>query len=256
MRTAAVLQVVLLVLVGCAGTRVEFPATPVYPPASGKLVADVFRPDRPGPLPAVVLLGPCGGVTDHEYRWAALLRDRGYAAVVVQSLASRGVSNVCRGEVPQVSHVARDALAALRWLSLQPGVDATRVGVMGWSHGGGAALDVSRLSARDNDFEGWPRFKAAVAYYPPCQFADVLTNTPTLILLAEQDDWTPPGSCQGVERDAKSVSTRMYQGAMHGFDQPGPMRVYLGHRMAYDPTATSSAMQESLVFLDRELRGR
>lgn len=135
MRRVAVLQVVLLALVGCAGTRVEFPATRVYPPPSGKLVADVFRPDRPGPMPAVVLLGPCGGVTDHEYGWAARLRDRGYVVVVVQSLASRGVTNVCRGEVPKVTHVARDALAALRWLSVQPGVDATRVAVMGWSHG-------------------------------------------------------------------------------------------------------------------------
>ena len=255
MRTMAVLQAMLLTLVGCAGTRVDFPATRVYPPPSGKLVADVFRPDTPGPMPAVVLLGPCGGVTDHEYGWAARLRDRGYLAIVVQSLASRGVTNVCHGEVPQVPHVAADALAALRWLSMQPGVDATRVAVIGWSHGAGAALDVSRLSARDYDYGNWPRFRAAVAYYPPCEFADVLTKTPTLILLAEQDDWTPPGRCQGVERDAENVATRMYLGALHAFDQPGPLRTYLGHRLAYDPTATSSAMQETLRFLDRELRG-
>ena len=68
----------------------------------------------------------------------------------------------------------------------------------------------SRLSARAYDFEGALRFRVAVAYYPPCEFADVLTKTPTLVLLAEQDDWTPPGRCQVVERDAENVTIRMY----------------------------------------------
>lgn len=122
--------------------------------------------------------------------------------------------------------------------------------------GAGAALDVSRLSARDFAFEGWPQFRVAVAYYPPCQFADTLTKTPTLLLLAEQDDWTPPAACLGIARDTPNVTAKVYPGAAHAFDQPGPARNYLGHRLAYDPAATSAAMQEALAFLDRELRAR
>ena len=244
LRAAAMIVVSGFALSACA-SRIQFPASS----ANLALVGDLYRPDGSGRLPAVVLLAPCGGVTQHMGEWAMWLKRQGYVALIVDSFSPRGSANACQGESPRVPDVSRDALAALSYLKTQTFVDGDRVAVMGWSHGAGAALEVSADRAA---------FRAAVALYPPCQFLDVRTQTPTLMLLADRDDWTPPNRCVAAAETLgqRQVSWKVYPGAYHAFDQPAPMRTYLGHVMAYDGSATDASREQVRMFLAKQLQDK
>jgi len=48
-----------------------------------------------GPAPVVVLMHGCSGVSRTHEAWAATLRGWGYAALVLDSFAARGIRAVC-----------------------------------------------------------------------------------------------------------------------------------------------------------------
>ena len=68
------------------------------------------------------------------------------------------------------------------------------------------------------------KFKAAVAYYPPCSVATDQLTIPTIILIGEPDDWSPAKDCERwMERRAGKgapVKLVIYPGAYHSFDLP------------------------------------
>jgi len=250
-------RAVLLVgafLSGCA-SYARFPSAA---PNSPTLTAAVYRPDATTPRPAVVLLHPCGGIDPFVNDWARWLTNEGYVALVLDSFTPRGVTSVCgTGRGPTMLDADADAFGALRYLRSLPFVDGERVGVIGFSFGGGAALLASRAGYQ------WLRtpekgFRAAVAFYPPCELAGTDTTTPLLMLLAGADDWTPPSLCITIgkilERERTPVRWMVYPNAPHGFDQPGPPRTYLGHYMAYDASATADAQRQVRQFLAEFLR--
>jgi dienelactone hydrolase len=195
----------------------------------------------PGTLaPAVALLHGCGGPYDrpgqlsrrmHEY--AALVNALGAHALVTDSLTPRGERELCtqrNGEraITQTQR-RRDALGALQWLAAQPDVDASRLGLIGWSNGGSTVLaTLQRGQAEVRASAVQPAF--AVAFYPGC--ADPLRRrwqptAPLLMLLGSADDWTPPAPCEALARQADGhlVEVETYPGAFHGFDGTAPVRL-------------------------------
>jgi dienelactone hydrolase len=105
------------------------------------------------------------------------------------------------------------------------------------------------------------RFRAAVAYYPPCQFVTGDLTAPALVLIGERDDWSSPDACRklaahetdiGVTRKpgaGEPIDLVVYPNATHGFDEDEPPHRYLGHFMRYDPTATNDAEAKVHAFL-------
>lgn len=190
--------------------------------------------------PAVVLLHGCGGLYDRKGELASryteyitVLHAAGIHALVLDSLTTRGEKELCTQKTGQrrVTQVQRrqDALAALTWLAAQPAVDASKLGLLGWSNGGSTVLaatngnhSVVRQATHTAVF--------AVAYYPGCA-ADLQrgyqTNTRLLMLLGESDDWTPAAECQRLAESATGVRPEVvtYPGAFHGFDGTAALRV-------------------------------
>ena len=149
------------------------------------LTYDLFRPDITGRLPAVIFLAPCGGVTQHLREWADWLKERGYVGAIVDSYSPFGSANACRGESSHVPGVARDALAALRYLATLPFIAVDSVAVMGWSHGGRTALGINVLNHTDDEnmLPKQSPFRAVVAFYPSCEFLDPDTQDPHSIII-------------------------------------------------------------------------
>ncbi|WP_016743883.1 alpha/beta hydrolase family protein [Rhizorhabdus wittichii] len=89
-------------------------------------------------LPAVILCpGGVGTGMFEIVEWlAGPLRDAGFVAVTMN----------WRSGLPD--HDPDDVSAAIDWLSAQPGVDPSRIGVMGMSRGGNAALRATALDKR------------------------------------------------------------------------------------------------------------
>ena len=81
--TRPALLLAALLLAGCATGRVSFDN--VTPGAPVRVRAEAFRPDGAAPLPAVVLMHGCHGVSRSPHGWARWFRERGYLALVVDS---------------------------------------------------------------------------------------------------------------------------------------------------------------------------
>ncbi|MBI5716847.1 MAG: dienelactone hydrolase family protein [Burkholderiales bacterium] len=217
------------------GAPVSLPATwfAAEPPAGAK------------PAPALLLLHGCGGLFERPRaerqlgprytELAAALNALGIHVLVTDSLTPRGERELCTqrtGErkVTQLQR-RRDALGALAWLARQPGVDAARLGLLGWSNGGSTVLAATNL-VHPEVRRAAVRPSLAVAFYPGCEAElrrGYRPSAPLLMLLGEADDWTPAAPCKVLAaRAAASVPApqwEAYEGAHHGFDGTAPLRL-------------------------------
>jgi dienelactone hydrolase len=274
------LVLVAALVAGCATSRVSFlnatPSTPLAVPA------ETYRPDGPGPFPAVVLLHGCEGVSENSRRWARWLRGRGYLALVVDSWTPRGLKETCSFTVDDPPNTARfdDAIGALRYLHTMTDVDRRRIGVVGWSNGGVFAMAVvngpslERAKARGVVVAD-PGFAAAVVIYPGgCKS---LTNEravrPLLVVIGEADDWTRAPTCvamvDAMRAKGADVSIEVLPGAYHYFDFEGLARTVLpavgndnrpggccGATVAFDAAAFATARRRVAEFFGYHLRAR
>src|SRR5262245_55087776 len=94
--SAAIGFLFLLAMQPCAGASSPGPQQADIPLANGTLHAQLFKPDGPGPFPAVIALHGCGGLSDHDepvqarYRdWAEQLLKAGSAVLLPDSYGSR-----------------------------------------------------------------------------------------------------------------------------------------------------------------------
>ncbi|MGH7044095.1 MAG: dienelactone hydrolase family protein, partial [Acetobacteraceae bacterium] len=175
------------------------------------------------------------------------LRSWGYVALVLDSL---GHANTCRRPGGATAETL-DAYAGLEYLAGLHEVDRRRIAVLGFSMGGVAALEIVETGLMA---QLWPdHFRAAVAYYPQCQYAAGVMTVPTLILIGDRDDWASAPACRAMlaRRAGKGapVTVVVYPGATHAFNLHEPRRRYLGHLLAYDPAATHAAQARTRGFL-------
>ncbi len=252
---AAVLLLNVGLLAGCAAEN-SFTATSQFQGREVRLHGELYRPDGPGPFPAVVLLHGCSGIKENQRQWAGLLRDWGYVAYLLDSLGPRGLETICNKRVLSVETRAQDAYDAKAYLASLPIVRAGRIGVMGWSHGGSTVLCAA------NPAQG-PRgdsFRAYVALYPGCRRPMTGVRGPLLMLVGGRDEWTPALPCQRLAkelagRNSYPVLIKTYPQATHAYDYDQAPRHYHGHLLEYDPAATRDSREMVRQFLTKYLAG-
>jgi dienelactone hydrolase len=221
------------------------------------------RPDGAGPFPAVIVLHGCAGMHDAtKQKLVDALVAWGYVILLVDSYATRrGIDHACTSSAFATFLRRRpDAYGALVFLARQIFVDAQHVAAVGFSAGGRVALSV----AEPNSFELFDppsslRFRAAVAFNPPCKQAVARPVIPTLIFVGALDDWTPAVDCSNKiaswDNDGPPIELVVYPGAHHGFYYPHlqPGRTMFGHWVEYNGEAADNANQQLQKFLDRHL---
>ena len=119
------------------------------------LVADLYRPKgASGPFPAVAVSGPFGAVKEQSSGlYAQQLAERGYLALAFDP-SFTGESGGMPRRVASPDINTEDFSAAVDYLSVQPEVDADRIGILGICGWGGIALSAAAADTR---------IKAAVA---------------------------------------------------------------------------------------------
>lgn len=287
MRSRCRAPIVLLLLLASLSARaaydvewVDFPALKPFDGAPVQLSALQFRPQGRGPFPAIVLLHGCSGmytpsgyVTTSYRRWAELLGEDGYVALLVDSFGPRGHRTICelqKRPILESRERVEDAYAAAQWLNQQPYVVNGRLGLIGWSNGGTGTLYSMRPRSRLE-----PGFRAAVAFYPGCRTLSRATTpyqtySPLLILSGEADDWTPAQPCKILAGIAQKEGTPLeivtYPGAHHSFDRIGlPVRYRpnvrnlnkadrLGATVGEHPQAREDAIRRTKEFFARNLK--
>lgn len=195
-----------------------------------ELTAELYLPeDRADPVPAVVVLDGLGGPKDSRERdYGRMLSREGFAVLVLDSFACRGVGD--RGDLMRAFTVTEammlcDAFTGFSYLAERPDVDASRIGVIGFSYGGMITVltayeQIARLLLPDDR-----RFRAHVAFYGcsvPRMADPTTTGAPVTMLLGELDrNVSIPRTeliADDLRRGGSPCDMRVFESVYHQWD--------------------------------------
>jgi dienelactone hydrolase len=166
-----------------------------------------------------------GGLYDE---WTRVLNGAGIATFGVDSFTGRGIVNL-PADVAKVAPITRtvDAYRALEVLAKHPMIDPERIAVMGFSHGGPAALYSAVARFRRMHGPSNLQFAAHISVYGLCIVTyreDEDVTQPILLIHGAADDWVPIGPCREyavrLTKAGKNARIIEYAGAHHVFDAP------------------------------------
>ncbi len=205
------------------------------------LRAQLFAPESKGDAkrPAAIMLHGCGGVgrdgalNARHTMWKDWLVERGFIVVYPESFTSRGYEEICTKKFAErsikQSDRVEDVLATRKWLLERRDVNAAKLLVWGWSHGGGTVLATITQRASESP-EGSALFAQAISFYPGCSsYANSSRSfkitSPLTLLIGESDDWTPAAPCKTWVKTLRALkqpaTITTFANAFHDFDNPG-----------------------------------
>ncbi|CAN0147908.1 unnamed protein product [Phaeothamnion confervicola] len=196
-------------------TPVPFPGRP-----DATFRARVAAPAAPaGKLAAVVVAHGSGGIDGRANAYVVALRDAGIATLEIEMFASGGRPDRLQATYPHV-------LGALAFLAANPAIDPARIGLMGFSWGGGLGLAM----AQEGNYPPGStlRYAALMPFYPVCNPSlrngvGALTGRPVLILAGGRDDYDASDDCPRLAammntRTPGAVDVHVYPDATHIWD--------------------------------------
>ena len=238
-----------------------------------ELSAWLMKPEDAGPFPAIVLLHECEPWSKQRFRqWGDLFVKWGYVVLAPDSLAPRGLKEVCpkysaaqkflqkrnyahRKMAPRAGPNLRvhDMLDAVRFLAKLPYVNANKVHIAGWGHGGETAMR-GAYPIKWEDIS--PKPVALIAFYPVCGGELAYLSkpiAPLLVLAGEKDEVVRLSNCKNTMRAVASQSPTsklvVYPGVVRSFDEPGAnykKNFYLGK---YNEQAHLDSIKQVRAFL-------
>ena len=250
---------IVVLLTGCASS-IKVPVTELHNKQIVELPTELHLV-KGGKAPTVILLHGCGGpIYGHTKEWVDVVNSWGYNAVVVNSIAPRSANQICNRPLAVVTYEQRsaDAYDVAQWIKKQEWA-TDKVGLIGFSHGGGAVLFSAESRYVEHNF-GKQIIAAGVAFYPYCQPNQMWKAViPVQIHSGTDDNWTPAMFCRDLAKNWKSDYYE-YEGATHGFDMVGfnsqsfPDAYGKVHWLKYDRANTELARDRTKQFLDKYLK--
>jgi hypothetical protein len=165
-----------------------------FPCGEIKLSGYCYYPDKSGVLPGVVICHPHpqngGSMSNNVIRILGLeLVER---SVVTLMFNFRGVGK-SQGSFDSGIGEQDDAIAAINWLETQLPVDKQRIGIAGYSFGGGVAAKIASRDARVKSV-------ALISPYLEPVFTSILQkcSKPKYFITGDEDDLIPPENVKSV----------------------------------------------------------
>ncbi|MES3002412.1 MAG: dienelactone hydrolase family protein [Pseudomonadota bacterium] len=192
-------------------------------------------------VPAIVLMHGSAGVERGMAQWVDDFSDSGVASFVVHVFEPRGVKRTAENQalVPYAADLM-DAFQALQLLARHPRIDASRIGVMGFSRGGSVAFQTAVEPLRRAVVKSDLRFALHIPVYAGCNqvyWSPRITGAPMLNLVGAEDDYSTAQPCEQLAARyagaGAGIRTIKYAGASHSWDGTYPV--------FYLPNATSGA---------------
>ena len=206
------------------------------------------------PVPAMVILHGSGGIKEgREMRYAKLFAENGIASFVVDYYEPRGVKAdtvyQMKTMIATEVDVMSDAYSALKILGTHPAIDASRIGVTGYSYGGMATRYVLDDRLKNIMAPDVPPFALHMDIYGPCHQTlghDGTTGAPYLAIHGDNDNSVDPELCQDVykvmEAAGTDVESHLMPGAGHAWENVTSRKVFeegsyvRGCKFSFDPT--------------------
>lgn len=180
-----------------------------------------------GKVPVMVILHGSGGISEiGTGSWSRYFLSLGIATFVVDSFGPRGFASTAVDQ-SQLSYTAStvDALMALQAVANIPGVDAGRIGVIGFSRGGQSSTNSAypKIRAAVLGASNALRYSLHVALYGGCSQPGTTDKTPILFLMGDDDGYVTPETClsfvNAVRSRGGNIEFVVYPDTKHGFDQ-------------------------------------
>ena len=223
--------------------------------SDGQMSVCVWEPEGAAPRPAVIVIQEIFGVDDHIKDIAGRLADAGYVAAAPDLFYRDGAgiavpytdfdrARELRGHI-QDDPLTQDLQATFDYLASQPGVDANRIGIIGFCFGG----RVTFLAA-----ERIQGIAAAAPFYPggfETLIDDVGNIGCPIAGFFGNDDQNPKPEVVDQVVDAltkagKQIEVNRYDGAGHGF--------MCTERQSYNAAAEADAWPKVIDFFGRALK--
>jgi carboxymethylenebutenolidase len=218
--------------------------------AKGYLVYPVSSTDSQGKLPAVVMIHEWWGLNQNIKDMANLLAKQGFLVLAADLYHGNVTDN------PQVAmdlvQIARNdqnssvanLQAAVKYLSLAPNVDSTKIASLGWCFGGGQSLQLA-LNSQEHPLA------ATILYYGTPLVTDkeslAKIKWPVLGIFGDNDQAIPiPEINQfrtSLNQSGITNEIEIYKGVGHAFANPSGDN--------YAPKETADAWERTLSFLKK-----
>lgn len=218
--------------------------------AKGYLVYPVSSTDSQGKLPAVVMIHEWWGLNQNIKDMANLLAKQGFVVLAADLYHGNVTDN------PQVAmdlvQIARNdqnssvanLQAAVKYLSLAPNVDSTKIASLGWCFGGGQSLQLA-LNSQEHPLA------ATILYYGTPLVTDkeslAKIKWPVLGIFGDNDQAIPiPEINQfrtSLNQSGITNEIEIYKGVGHAFANPSGDN--------YAPKETADAWERTLSFLKK-----
>ena len=212
-----------------------------------QLAGYIAHPGGDGPFPGLVLIHEIFGLNENMKAIARRFAAQGYVALAVDLFAGRPRA-MCMVRLmaglllnPLHNRGIHDLKAALTFLSEQPGVDASRLGAVGYCFGGSFAL---AWACTDD------RLQVIAPYYGmnPRPLKAVARLCPLVGSYPDKDITTSAGQKLAVELDRYQVphDIKIYPGTKHGF--------FNDTSNIYNQLAAQDSWERVLAFFEEHLK--
>ena len=213
----------------------------------GPMESYFVRPEGPGPFPALVVIHEAFGLNDNIRGIASRFAEQGYATLAVDLFSNRNrvlcMLQAFHGMLIRPLHnpVLADLSASITFLQKQLGVDAERIGAVGFCMGGGYAL---QLAATDKGMKA-----ASVFYGAAPKPLEVFAQSCPIIGSYPEKDFTASGAREldaVLEKNEIPHDIKFYDNTQHSF--------FNRQRTPFEVEASKDAWQRMLLFFNEHLR--
>ena len=223
-------------------------STVSVPRANGKGMMDSFLaiPEGAGPFPGIIVIHEIYGLNDNIRDISRQFAEQGYAALGVDLFSNRN-RMVCMMQImhgmmirPLKNSMLDDLKSSVAFLQKQSGVDANRIGAVGFCMGGAYAL---QLAITDKGM------KAASVFYGanPKPLEAVAEACPIMGSYPDKDFTTPMARELETKLTTYNIphDIKIYDNTQHSF--------YSQQRTPFEVDAAKDAWQRMLSFFAQHL---
>jgi carboxymethylenebutenolidase len=222
-----------------------------FPDSQGYLVYPVSSNDTVGKkLPAVVMIHEWWGLNENIKNMANLLAKQGFVVLAADLYKGEVANNPERAmELVQIvrnnqNNSINNLQSAVKYLSLLPNVDSSKIASLGWCFGGGQSLQLA-LNSQDHPLA------ATILYYGTPLVTDkaLLSKIkwPVLGIFGDKDQSIPIKEINqfgnSLNQSGITNNIHIYKGVGHAFANPSGDN--------YAPKETEDAWQKTLSFLKK-----